>query len=106
MLGTCWTPNAIPTGSAVFGGFTGAHPDRVELHDPRDLQQAMRLARAYERRNTPTQLALPAPRDPRRVVVSSMQALPSTGSSTSSTASPTPQPFKRLSPAEMSERRK
>ena len=35
-----------------------------------------------------------------------MQALPSTGSSTSPTASPTPRSFKRMSPAEMSERRK
>ena len=26
----------------------------VELHAPRDLQQAMRLVRAYERRNTTT----------------------------------------------------
>ncbi|CAD6219830.1 unnamed protein product [Miscanthus lutarioriparius] len=45
--------------------FTGGLPDHirvdVELHDPRDLQQAMRLARAYERRNGPQQLALPAP---------------------------------------------
>ena len=50
--------------------FTGGLPDHirvdVELHDPQDLQRAMRLARAYERRNAPALLALPAP--PSRVV--------------------------------------
>jgi hypothetical protein len=36
--------------------FTGGLPEHiridVELHDPQDLQRAMRLARAYERRNS------------------------------------------------------
>jgi hypothetical protein len=45
--------------------FTGGLPDHiridVELHDPQDLQRAMRLARAYERRNAAALLALPAP---------------------------------------------
>lgn len=45
--------------------FTGGLPDHirvdVELHDPQDLQRAMRLARAYERRNAPNVLTLSAP---------------------------------------------
>jgi hypothetical protein len=45
--------------------FTDGLPDHirvdVELHDPQDLQRAMRLARAYERRNAPSLLALSAP---------------------------------------------
>lgn len=44
--------------------FTGGLPDHirvgVELHEPQDLHRAMRLARAYERRN-PAPMALPAP---------------------------------------------
>jgi hypothetical protein len=50
--------------------FTGGLPDHiridVELHEPQNLQHAMRLARAYERRNAPALLALPAPPQPAR----------------------------------------
>jgi hypothetical protein len=45
--------------------FTGGLPEHIcvdiELHDPQDLHRAMRLARAYERRNSSKVLALPAP---------------------------------------------
>jgi len=45
--------------------FTGGLPEYirvdVELHDPQDLHRAMRLARAYERRQASATLALPAP---------------------------------------------
>ena len=52
--------------------FTGGLPEHirvdVELHEPQDLHRAMRLARAYERRNAPKVLALPGapPRPTRR----------------------------------------
>jgi len=45
--------------------FTGGLPEHiradVELQEPQDLQRAVRLARAYERRNSSALLALPAP---------------------------------------------
>jgi hypothetical protein len=45
--------------------FTGGLPDHiridVELHEPSNLQHAMRLVHAYERHNAPALLALPAP---------------------------------------------
>ncbi|XP_066374609.1 uncharacterized protein [Miscanthus floridulus] len=45
--------------------FTGGLPDYirvdVELHQPQNLQHAMYLARAFERRNAPQRPALPAP---------------------------------------------
>jgi hypothetical protein len=92
--------------------FTGGLPDHiridVELHDPQDLQRAMRLARAYERRNLVAPLALPAPpaRPPRRVLSGSTSQQPGLGSSSSSAAPPPARPFKRLTPTEMAERRK
>ena len=88
--------------------FTGGLPEHirvdVELHEPQDLHRAMRLARAYERRNAP--LALPAPptRPPRRNHLG-QNALPAPGAA-STTPAPAARPFKRLTPAEMSERRK
>ena len=91
--------------------FTGGLPDHirvdVELHDPQDLQRAMHLARAYERRNAPAPLALPAPQRRRSTGV------PATFPASASSSSPTPaaaaavqRPFKRLSPEEMADRRK
>lgn len=91
--------------------FTGGLPDHirvdVELHDPQDLQRAMHLARAYERRNAPTQLALPAP--PRRRPAGSTPALTGPAGPTSSSGSSStqaPRAFKRLTPEEMAKRRK
>lgn len=92
--------------------FTGGLPDHicvdVELQDPQDLQRAMHLAQAYERRNAPLRLALQAaPR--RRVSGPPTMASSATDSSTvtsSSTAAASSRPFKRLSPEEMSEPRK
>ena len=97
--------------------FTGGLPDHirvdVELHDPQDLQRAMRLARAYERRNTPAPLALPVPsgRPPRRnagTAPALTEPAGSQGSSASASSAPavTTRPFKRLSPEEMAECRK
>ena len=98
--------------------FTGGLPDSlridVELQAPMDLQKAMSLARAFERRATaptaptpsrfqqavPQRPALPAPATP---------AVPSaTTPATSHTATvqPPPQPLRRLSPNEMAERRR
>ncbi|XP_066395670.1 uncharacterized protein [Miscanthus floridulus] len=92
--------------------FTGGLPKHiridVELHDPQDLQRAMHLARAYERQNTPMQLALPPP--PRRRatgVAPTTPAATGTISAASSSSSATSQrPFKRLTPEEMVERRR
>jgi hypothetical protein len=91
--------------------FTGGLPTHirvdVELHDPQDLHRAMRLARAYERRNT-APLALPAPpgRSPRCPVVGQV-ALPAPSGAQSSarrSASTSLRPFKYLTPTEMAER--
>ncbi|XP_021307871.1 uncharacterized protein LOC110432212 [Sorghum bicolor] len=67
----------------------------------------MHLARAYERRNAPAPLALPAPQRRRSTGV------PATFPASASSSSPTPaaaaavqRPFKRLSPEEMADRRK
>jgi hypothetical protein len=71
----------------------------------------MHLARAYERRNAAPLLALSAPpaRPPRRAN-SGQAALPPTpgaqAPSLPSSSAPPPQPFKRLTPAKMVERRK
>ena len=89
--------------------FTGSLPDYicidVELHEPQDLQHAMRLVRAYKRCNAPLlpwstryamggQATLSAP-------------LTSTGPSlTTPSASSTSRPFKHLTPEEMAEHRK
>lgn len=85
--------------------FMGGLPDSiridVELHEPRDLQSAMSLARAFERRNTTRPLALPAP--PARP----QAALPANtyGQDTPATkTSPAPRPFKKLTPSEMVDR--
>jgi hypothetical protein len=83
--------------------FTGGLPEHirvdVELLEPANLQQAMRLARAYERRNTP--LLLPAPRQGRRP-----PPTPSVSPAGTGVPAQQPQPFKRLTPDEMAERRK
>jgi hypothetical protein len=92
--------------------FTGGLPDHiridVELHDPQDLQCAMRLARAYERRNSVTPLALlvPSNRSTRRASSGSASLQQGSSSSSSSPAAVPSHPFKRLTPAEMAERRK
>jgi hypothetical protein len=96
--------------------FTGGLPDSiridVELQAPEDLQRAMYLARAYERRALPPSGSFTA--RPRFVPRST--SLPTASSSTttlvsvttpqtSSTVQP-PRPFRRLTPAEMTERRR
>jgi len=94
--------------------FTGGLPDYirvdVELHEPQDLHRAMRLARAYERRNAPSRLALPATSNrPSRRMGQGQPALPPPGGASSQAASSSQPParaFKFLTPAEMSERRK
>lgn len=93
--------------------FTGGLPEQirveVELQEPQDLQRAMRLARAYERRNTAALLALPAPaaRPPRRPLPALPAPTPPTGAATSSGSNaPAARPFKRLSPEDMALRRK
>jgi hypothetical protein len=99
--------NLVPLQQAQL--FTGGLPEHirvdVELHDPQDLHRAMRLTRAYERRNSSKVLALPAPsqRPPRRT--SSGQAGGASSATASSVQSST-RPFKYLTPAEMAERRK
>ena len=89
--------------------FTGGLPHHirvdVELHDPQDLQRAMYLARAYERRNTPAPLALPAPPRRRPTSTTSTPAGAVTQAESSS-SSALPRSFKRLTPDEMAEHRK
>ena len=89
--------------------FTGGLPDYIriddELHEPQDLQHAMRLARAYERRNA-SLFPWPA-----HHATGGQAALPTTLTSATSALTPssapsTPHTFKRLSPEEMAERRK
>ena len=94
--------------------FTGGLPDSiridVELQSPEDLQRAMYLARAYERRTvmhtTPTATRpsrfppQPASQSPVAPSVS-----PATTPTTTTTQAP-PRPFKTLSPSEMAERRR
>jgi len=95
--------------------FTGGLPEAiridVELQAPEDLQRAMVLARAYERRAMPPPSA-GAPR-PSRPPVRSQPQSGTTSAPTSTpvlpiqpTAAAPPRPFKRLTPAEMSERRR
>ena len=94
--------------------FTGGLLDHicvdVELHEPQDLQRAMLLARAYERRNAPHQLALPAPplRPPRRApgTPAAVPALTTTPSAPGGSTAPATCPFKHLSPEDMALRRK
>jgi hypothetical protein len=91
--------------------FTGGLPDAiridVELQFPQDLQRAMALARAYERRAAALVPAATRPaRPPQRpqhqplppASTPSQALVPATQSSTR------PKPFRRLSPAEMTER--
>jgi hypothetical protein len=89
--------------------FIGGLPEHirvdVELHEPSDLHRAMRLARAFERRNAARAPVLPAanPRPSRRTASgqlgssSTMSMLPGRSSS---------RPFRYLTPTEMAERRK
>jgi hypothetical protein len=94
--------------------FTGGLPDPirtdVELQGPTNLQRAMGLACAYERRNGAV-LAAPAARPPRPLMRPQPLALPaatspSTPQLTLAENTPTPtRPFRRLSPTEMAERR-
>ena len=94
--------------------FTGGLPQPlrtdVELHAPQDLQRAMALARVFERRlsSLPSSTFSRAPRLPPRT----SQMPPTTSAPTASpqaTAPVPPQgtsrPLRRLSPAEMAERR-
>ena len=81
----------------------------VELQDPQDLQHAMRLARAYERRNAVLLPTLPGPQRPARRPPAALSApAPTSGSPSSALAPPTPaaRSYKRLTPEEMAERRK
>jgi hypothetical protein len=95
--------------------FTGGLPDHiridVELQAPQELQRAMALARAYERRATTTTPAghhrtprpqprpLPLPAPP----TSAPPVLPTPATTTSSVP---PRAFRRLTPTEMAERRR
>lgn len=92
--------------------FTGGLPEAlrvdVELHNPADLQRAMVLARAYERRAAAL-FAQGASRSPR--VPGKQMQYPSTPSAVQQSSivpslPPASKPFKRLTPAEMTERRK
>ena len=79
----------------------------VELQDPQDLQHAMRLARAYERRNAPQLPALAVPRPARRAAAAPAALTAPTGQGSSSTPPTIPaRAFKKLTPEEMAERRK
>ncbi|KAJ1274640.1 hypothetical protein BS78_05G077100 [Paspalum vaginatum] len=98
--------------------FTAGLPDRiridVELLNPPDLQQALRLARAYERRSQSLDvLAHPAPRRATKPMARAatptlpLPSPPSTQTATpSAPAAAPPRPFKRLTPDEMAERRR
>jgi hypothetical protein len=94
--------------------FTGGLPDTiridVELQEPQDLQRAMALARAYERRvaalaPAPTRAARPLPRQQLQPLAPSPTAPTPVPGSTTQSPTP-PRPFRRLSPAEMTERRR
>jgi hypothetical protein len=93
--------------------FMGGLPEyicvNVELQEPQDLQHAMHLARAYERRNASLLPALPAPQRPTRWPPAALPAPSATsGSSSAAPASSTSatRAFKRLTSEEMAERRK
>jgi hypothetical protein len=95
--------------------FTGGLPDHiridVELQAPQELQRAMALARAYERRATTTTPAghHRAPRPPpcplplRAPPTSAPSAFPPPATTTPSVP---PRAFRRLTPTEMAERRR
>ena len=99
--------------------FIGGLPDHirvdVEMHDPGDLQTAMYLARAFERKASA--LAAPAQRGARPPQRPTTSAHPPAGGGPPATApmptAPTPtgtttpaRTFRRLTPAEMLERRR
>lgn len=70
----------------------------------------MSLTCAYERRNVAPQLALPASpqRAPRRApaAIAAPPTVVATSEATTASSSALPRPFKRLTPAEMADRRK
>ena len=90
--------------------FTGGLPNPlrtdVELQAPTNLQQAMSLARAYERRVTAYQ-AMPnrQQRPPPRAAPAPPSLSSTTTAATPSILAP-PRPFKHLTPAEMTECRR
>ncbi|KAJ1253618.1 hypothetical protein BS78_K226700 [Paspalum vaginatum] len=98
--------------------FTAGLPDRihidVELLQPQDLQQAFRLTRAYERRSQSVnvfQQQHPSGRSTRpsrpSVPVPVLAAPdPATTTPAGTAQTPSPRPFKRLTPSEMAKRRR
>jgi hypothetical protein len=86
--------------------FTGGLPEAVrvdvELQAPRDLQRAMALARAYEQRSSALSTVASGARQHRPSLRSS---LPATSPTFQATGQAVPKPFKKLSPAEIMERR-
>lgn len=78
----------------------------VELHQPDDLQEAMSLARAYERKASKLgNASRPPPRQPFRNVASTSALANSALPGTDAMVDATPRQFRRLSPAELAERR-
>jgi predicted aspartyl protease len=118
----CHTDNLLPHQKVDL--FIGGLPDHirvdVELCHPDDLQTAMYLARAYERRAAASQLPsaprlsrapthFPLPPPPRAPPLA--LPAPSTGAPTAAAPPPAqvqapPRLFRRLTPAEMGERRR
>lgn len=95
--------------------FTGGLPEAlrvdVELHAPADLQRAMALARVYERRSSVNvasayRQARAPTRSHQPSGVVPVMVPPNTLSTGATSLPPAGKPFKRLSPAEMAERRK
>ena len=95
--------------------FTGGLPDPirtdVELQAPTDLQRAMGLERAYERRAAAltgagtVRVQRPTPRPQPLPLPSPLIASPTPAPATTTIQAP-PRPLRRLSPAEMAERRR
>ncbi|KAJ4786652.1 polyprotein [Rhynchospora pubera] len=79
----------------------------VELHRPTDLQHAMSLARAFERRYNTTTTTGILGKPPGRATVQNFQSrLPPLAKTTATTNPPSlNRPIRRLTPAEMAERR-
>ena len=115
----CHTPELSPKQKADL--FVGGLPDHirvdVELRTPQTLQDAMHLARAFERRaaatataspqragHLPQRLPLPPPAAPRAAPPA--PALPPPAAPAPALPAPPPKPFRRLTPAEMVERRR
>jgi hypothetical protein len=88
------------------GGLPDLHRTDVELQAPTNLQQAMSLVRAYERRATSYQ-AMPShqQRLPPRAALAPPSLSSTIAAATPSIPAP-PRPFKRLTPAEMTEHRR